>query len=450
MDEGLNPDRPPGRRPDWRSRRSLATLGLLGALAGTLLGLTGLNDRFNARRQAEPPERVLYLPRGDSLKFMCLGYDGIAADLIWIRSVMYVGRRMRDRDRKYEWLEKLYRVTTDLDPHWREPYRVGAILLSALPQDDERAMNLLRRGLERNPADWQMAYQAAKLNMLRGRNREALKWLNLISRTMPGHTPVVEATATRLRLEHHDYPEALRGAAMSLRSGPGEIMRAVDVSNYREALARLLATDLSEWSRRYRDSTGHPAANLGELLQTRFGRAGGGGRAASVREHLYMRLARLTGPEVAVELARALPADPYGMEFRLRVDGEVSSQGMDRLELFRLIQSLNVHLGNFARIRGRPAGSLDELQGYFLDLYRTNQLTPGMAGLLGRPPRLPAHPSGDPAGWSKVPLVDGLLKMPPGPTVEEMRSAPLAMPSGSGGDAAGAARAPARAGAASR
>jgi len=135
---------------DYPKRRRLGTLGLTAALAAAATLAAALCNRFDARDRGEPPERVLYLPRGESLKHMCLGYRGIAADMVWIRSVMYVGRKIIRRERRYEWMDKLYRVTTDLDPHWVRPYTSGAILLGALPQEDRRALALLDKGMASN------------------------------------------------------------------------------------------------------------------------------------------------------------------------------------------------------------------------------------------------------------------------------------------------------------
>src|SRR5512135_521995 len=137
--------------PGWSARRRRSTLALALGLAGAAAVVTAAADRLEAARRSAPPERVLYLPRGQGFQALSLGYNGLAADLVWIRGGLYAGRSLRAHETKYEWLAKIYQVTTDLDPHWRQPYVWGARLLSALPQDDERALGLLRTGLERNP-----------------------------------------------------------------------------------------------------------------------------------------------------------------------------------------------------------------------------------------------------------------------------------------------------------
>jgi len=457
---------------DWRTRQRLSTLGLLAALAAAVYSVTALNERFDARRQKAPPETVLYLPKGRSFQFMCLGYNGIAADLVWIRSVMYAGRQLRSpepqsRERKYQWLEKLYQVTTDLDPHWSRPYRAGAILLAALPQDDLRAVNLLRRGMGRNPWDWEIPFQAAQLDLLRGRNREALGYLKLMSAAwerpcarlaaasaqprpapaasgladaearhwlelMQAYPKIVTSTISRLEQEGQDYASAVADAAAGLSRTDDQVIREVLGRTYREALARLVVEDLSRWAGLFRASKRRAPADLRELLATKFAKRDEGRPATAVPELLRLELAPRLGPELAASTAAHLPADPLGMEFYLRPDGTVSSRGLERLELIRLLATLNHYLGTYQQARGGPARSLDDLLGYLRWLADNNQLGAGARAFFKYPPRLPPHPSGSPEGWKAMPIKNGRLELPPGPSAEQMFAAPLKLPPGPG------------------
>jgi hypothetical protein len=422
-------------------RRRLTLLAQFAALAAAVLSTSLLADRFDARRRGEAPERVLYLPKGDTLKYMCLGYRGVAADLVWIRSVMYVGRRVVRREQRFEWMEKLYLVTTDLDPHWTRPYNTGAILLSALPQDDQRAMGLLRRGLERNGWSWEIPYQAAQLSLLRGRNREGAAYLRLISRTMSGYPKVVESTLSRVKLEGNDYRAAVSTAADGLTRHRDSVIREITSRNYREALARLLEQELSGAAAHYRAVQGRPPESVRELLRLPAVRLPGGRPLPAVREHLLVRMTNTLRGDAgtAGRIVSRLPADPFGMEYYLRPDGSVHSRGLERLEAIRLAASLNAHLKQFLRDRGRPPADPAE----FLAHLESASLPPGAAQLFGnprrtpyRPARLPPHPLG-PDGWtapsayswrSMLNPRSGLLETPRGPESLEMYAAPLDMP----------------------
>lgn len=430
---------------DWRVRRQLGTLGLLAGLAAALVVVSQLSDRFDARRRAEPPERVLYLPKGDTLKYMCLGYNGVAADLVWIRGVLYVGKKLQNRDRKYEWMEKLFRVTTDLDPHWSRPYRAGGILLAAVPQDDERAFSLLRLGMERNPYDWEIVYQAAQLSLVRGRNGEAVGYMKrmvhgweepgailaarpastldaqdrILMRSMESYPRFIHSTMASVEQERGRYSEAVKAAADGLASLDERFMRAVTARNYREALARMMASELTGAAAAYRAKKGVLPANLAALAAL-----------PSVQEQFRARLAPSIGVETAAATVAMLPADPLGMEFYIRSDGTVASRGLERIELSRMIDGFNTYMKNAAVKLGRPVRSVDELTAYFESLYESRTMPAGLVRILGKPPRMPPCPTSNPLGWRSITIENGLFVMPKGPATADLLATPWPLPAG--------------------
>lgn len=46
-------------------------------------------------------KRPVFLPKGEALKWMSMGYRGLMGDWLWIRSVLYFGRRVADEDNPY-------------------------------------------------------------------------------------------------------------------------------------------------------------------------------------------------------------------------------------------------------------------------------------------------------------------------------------------------------------
>jgi hypothetical protein len=148
----------------------------------------------------------------------------------------------------------------------------------------------------------------------------------------------------------------------------------------------------------------------------------------TVRDWLRLRLEPLIGPGAAREFADGLPRDSYGLQFRVRPGGEIGSQGIERIELFRLIHTFNFYLEGIRKAKGSPAKSLDDLVEEWRSQARNGRLSPGLAAIVGHSPRLPKHPSGEADGWQRMPLVDGLLVLPPGPSIEQMYASPVAMP----------------------
>ncbi len=412
---------------NYRRRRGLATFLTLIVMTVAFIPVPYVCNKADPRRAAGKPDDILYLPRGKTLKYMTVGYNGVAADVTWIRGVLYVGRKLSRRDTNYQWLEKLYLVTTDLDPHWTKPYQAGAILLSALPQDDQRALNLLSKGMRNNGWNWNIPYGVAQLNLLRGKNREALKYLRLIRATMKDYAVVVPNIIAQLEKEGQDYVRATRTTSDSLRQTDDPVVRAILTSTYRETIARFLEVELTSANRYYSRVKGRPTGSVAQLLTLPAT-----DRAPSVREGLVQNLAlALSGDrELAKEVVAKLPADSFGMKFYVRPDGTVHSRGIERVELFRILKTVNHFMAQFKRRKDRPASNHQELVMYVRDLAAAGQLGEGARKFWGRPAKLPKHPSGR-GEWMKMQIgPDDLLSMPEGPDVNKLFRATYPIPPG--------------------
>jgi hypothetical protein len=435
---------------DFLRRRRLSILGILVALAALALLNMTLADRFDPRRRGEQPDRILYLPRGESLNYMSLGYRGLAADMVWLRGIMYVGGKLRRDDTNYEWMEKIFQVATDLDPHWTRPYHAGAILLSALPEDDERAMALLKRGLFRNPWNVDIPFQAAQLNLVRERRKESLRYLNLMDRCMLERMrrpelfgrrlkPHEEGILNQVRLvkrellkEGGDYRGAVTIAVLQLSDTDDVVLRGVGSAGYREALAHLLEAELTGAAMHYKSVRGRRPVEVEEILSLPAGRLSDGRAYPAIYDHFLKRMTKTCNKdrELAARILAMLPADPLGMKLYVRPDGTVHSRGLERLEYYRITRSVNLQLENFRKETGRPARDLVELVLYVRRVQQRGDLGPGSTRFWGEPAKLPYHPAG-PDGWKGVRLNSkGLLDLPPGPAIKEMLSAPLPMPAG--------------------
>ena len=55
-------------------------------------------------------EKMLYLPSGKFLKPLCLGFDEVVADLLWMKAVVYFGGHAR-ADQHYPWLYHILDLT---------------------------------------------------------------------------------------------------------------------------------------------------------------------------------------------------------------------------------------------------------------------------------------------------------------------------------------------------
>src|SRR5438093_13077266 len=106
-----------------RRGRSVMTLG---ALACLLLAVI-VQGRIEGERRGGSVHPLLYLPSGEFLQVMALGFDGLLADVLYLWSIQYYGNYdIKDR---FDYLERIYeQVITELGPDDTDSYLVGGVL----------------------------------------------------------------------------------------------------------------------------------------------------------------------------------------------------------------------------------------------------------------------------------------------------------------------------------
>ena len=142
-------------------KRLLPLLFILGGLAS----LYPLQRWIDAASPSQPvSDETLYFASGQTIKKMSLGLDAMVADVYWIRTVQYFGRKLIDSghplsssaasDIRMDMLGPLLNIVVTLDPHRIAAYRFGAIFLPE--QDPQLAVDLLERGIQYNPDEWRL------------------------------------------------------------------------------------------------------------------------------------------------------------------------------------------------------------------------------------------------------------------------------------------------------
>ena len=138
-------------------RRGLALLLVL--LAPAVPWSQAQIDRRAGAFRAQ--EEILYLWSGAHVKRLFPGFEGLAADVYWLRTVQYFGgQRLFAANKRFELLRPLVEITTTLDPRLEMAYRYGAIFLSepsplgaGRPRE---GIEVLEAGARNNPGSWRL------------------------------------------------------------------------------------------------------------------------------------------------------------------------------------------------------------------------------------------------------------------------------------------------------
>jgi len=176
-------------------RGGLAIAGLLiVSLLGSILVAALLEGRA---AQAKRGDEWLFLPDARHLRPILLGFHGVAADLLWIRTVQYVGTHV-ETDKRFPQLARALDITTSLDPHFLEPYRFGGLYLLYLARQPQTAVSLLEKGAAANPDRWELPHDLGRYYYLEARDdARALGWWERAAK-LPGRPNYLPRFVARL------------------------------------------------------------------------------------------------------------------------------------------------------------------------------------------------------------------------------------------------------------
>lgn len=144
------------RGPGRGARRWGSVILVAMGLAGVALSDAELQPLEAGRGAAH---HLLYLPNGRYLSLVSLGNAPLFADLIYLWSIQYYANyQIEDR---YAYVDHIYSgIITELDPHYFDPYWLGALILSVETKDLNKALILLDKGFANNPRKWIFPYLA--------------------------------------------------------------------------------------------------------------------------------------------------------------------------------------------------------------------------------------------------------------------------------------------------
>ncbi|HBB89542.1 MAG TPA: hypothetical protein DC047_18205 [Blastocatellia bacterium] len=239
---------------------------LLGIILGGLISVVGLSQWIDSHKpptNAAVDEEQLYL-NGATLRRVSLGFNGLAADWCWIRSLQYVGGKLISAHQgigldnlsslNLKLLAPLLDAATTLDPEFMEPYEYAAIILPEVNVAD--AIRIINKGIAANPSAWGL-YQHLGYIYWQQKNFSAAADAYGRGATIPGAPPWMQAMKAKMLGEGgspgtareiyvHMYQEA--GDEQVKEMARRHLMR-LDSAAEREGLRKILAAYQSRTGR---------------------------------------------------------------------------------------------------------------------------------------------------------------------------------------------------------
>jgi tetratricopeptide (TPR) repeat protein len=239
----------------------------LAAAALVLLAVAGFasSTATAARRTGDRGSPLLYLPSGRYLKVASLGFDTILADVLYLWSIQYYSNyRIEDR---YTYLEHIYRdVITELDPKFLDPYLLGALIMNAEARQPEMALRLLDRGIERNPGDWILPFEAGYVcyNDLKDYTRAA-RYFEIALKS-PDVNPAVRRFHAVMYSRAGDPAASLREWASIWETADNAYVRAVAWNHVHDLRVEVDLSALRAGLARFAETRGRAPARLEDLV----------------------------------------------------------------------------------------------------------------------------------------------------------------------------------------
>lgn len=136
-------------------------------------------------------EEILYLSSGKHVRRLVPGFENLAADLYWLRTVQYFGgQRLFARDKKFDLLRPLIDITTELDPRLAIAYKYGATFLAepapigaGRPRE---AVEVLEKGVAAMPDDWRMRQELGFFHFIFLKDSQRAAQILLEASRLPG------------------------------------------------------------------------------------------------------------------------------------------------------------------------------------------------------------------------------------------------------------------------
>ena len=235
----------------------LVVLGLASA------GLLAVVD--HSRVEMGKAATLSYLPKGEYLKVAVLGYHQLAADLLWLQVIQQIGVRNQTPE-SYQWIYQATDTLTDLDPKFVYAYHAVGAVLGVWGSRPQESIAILKKGLERNPTAWDLAFLLGYDYFYELGDRASAAYYLKLASELPGSPPFFPRLTARMLVEAGDPQAALDFLLRMYQNtqdarGKAALRRRIeDVTVERDL--RLLETAVG----RYHTSHGRWPTNLHDLV----------------------------------------------------------------------------------------------------------------------------------------------------------------------------------------
>ena len=245
-----------------------AVLALVTALAFVPLSQIRVDRRLES---LGPPPDTRSVWTGPVVRAFSFGFRDVLADLYWLRAIQYYGReKIGGAADSYVDLLPLLDTAAELDPRYLIVYRYGAVFLSEAPPAGagrpKDGVAFLAKGADRNPHQWQLRQDQGLFTALYLNDPNRASEILMRASEIPNAPPWMQSLAALVLTNGGELEGAIRLWQLLAEQAPPGPMRENAESQLMVARNRLLAKQVEQQVRAYKEKTGEGALSLNDLF----------------------------------------------------------------------------------------------------------------------------------------------------------------------------------------
>jgi len=227
-------------------------------------------DRAGENRMREKAiAEMAYFPSGRFVQEAAIEYQGLAADLVWLRAIQYYGYHLMS-DRKYDWLGHVFDILVSLDPGFIGAYHFGAITLAWDAHKPHEAVDFLTDGMKANPMNWQIPFDAGFICYMVLRDYDRASTFFEVASKMPNAWFMLARWAAIAKAKAGDFRTAREMWLDILKGTENRALKALVVRQLKNLITEEAIDTLQKAAQRFQENKRRPPVDLSELVDAGY------------------------------------------------------------------------------------------------------------------------------------------------------------------------------------
>jgi tetratricopeptide (TPR) repeat protein len=247
--------------------RGSATLLLVALILASCAAFMALKARTDAIvRKKLPGSSIIYIPSGKFLQYATFGYRALAADLIYLWAIQYYSTPTIDD--RFNYLDHIFAIISELDPQYIDPYETGALIATAEARDISLAFKILDDGIAKNPQQWLLPFEAGHIAMMNLKNFDLAKDYFKKCMDLPGAPEFTRRLYANALYKRGDIETSWQTWLEIYKTATDERTKKIASNHLYQVKSAVDTGRLKEAVGKFRERYGRFPADLGDLVRS--------------------------------------------------------------------------------------------------------------------------------------------------------------------------------------